>query len=835
MALRTHPPEEKPDETRLRETGLLGSDRAAIGWGASRTPGALLMPEVPLLDETKRARKKTDRRRRLSSLMVTIEPCSKTPCRSRRARRRSRLHKCSTKRRRGAAACCTISGMPITAESPNRDDENDVSRLFAAHNEFSGSAEVVIQAGVVQGDVHVHSAKTVRPRQLPPATAAFTGRSPELALLTSTLASERRSNTVVVSTITGAAGVGKTALAVYWAQQNREIFRDGQLYVDLLGFDPISEPLPVAKAIRGFLDALGVEPRDIPLELDDQIGLYRSLVAGRKILVLLDNAHDSDQLVPLIPGSPTCSVVVTSRNVLTELLLNGATLLSLDVLSETDARNLLVHYIREGRAASEPENVTELLRYCGGLPLAICIVGARSVVRPNLSLSSLADELRHVSSRLDGLAIGGARGNLRTVFSWSYEALDADARKTFRLLGLTTSSDISRSAVAAITGLGSSEIQRSLDDLVEANLLDEHRPMRYRMHDLLRLYAAELSREEDDEAVRVAATRRLLDFFLHSAYAGDRLLKPSRWPIELSPPEPGSHPISFAGEAAALTWFDDEHESIVAALKSAFEDDRYLLAWQLAWTLNSYQHRRGHIRENIAVWLTGLLAAERLGDLILETTAHRRLGYAYFRVAEPEAAEQHLYRGVEAAERSGEIPGLAHTHHALVWILAGQGELDRSLVHAEQALRFYEQVPTPVWEADLLNAVGSVHARLGNFERARQDCERSLSLFRELGHREGEATVLDQLGTIAAQTGLPAFALDHYVQATELLRSYGSSYMEAEVLTRLGSTYGILGRYGEARKALGRAEMLFRQQRVQRAAEAVAQQLAELPPENTSE
>ncbi len=332
------------------------------------------------------------------------------------------------------------------------------------------------------------------PRQLPGAVPHFTGRSEELARL-SQITDQARSQapgTVLISAIGGTAGVGKTALAVHWAHQVANRFPDGQLYVDLRGFGPSCAPMPAATAVRRFLDALAVPAERIPADLDAQIGLYRSLLAGKRILIVLDNARDPDQVRPLLPGAAGCMVLITSRSRLTDLIaLDGAIPLTVDLLTTREARELLVRRLGRARVSGEPAAADELIGLCARLPLAVNIAASGALAHPRTPLSSLAAELRDTRRRLDLLSAGTGAANLRAVFSWSCQTLSSPAARMFRLLGRHSGPDISIAVAASLAATGPDQARRALDELTAAHLLTEHAHGRYRLHDLLRAYATE--------------------------------------------------------------------------------------------------------------------------------------------------------------------------------------------------------------------------------------------------------------------------------------------------------------------------------------------------------
>jgi hypothetical protein len=319
---------------------------------------------------------------------------------------------------------------------------------------------------------------------------------------------------VVISAVSGTAGVGKTALAVYWAHQVADRFPDGQLYVNLRGFDPSGSVMHPAEAVRRFLDALNVPPERIPVDLDAQAVLYRSQLAGKRMLVVLDNARDTAQVRPLLPGAPGCLVLVTSRNQLTSLIAgDGARPISLDLLTDEEARQLLARVLGVDRVAAEPAAVAEIITRCARLPLALALVAARAAVGPHGELQLLAEELRDTQQRWQLLTGDEPTTNVQAVFSWSYQALTPHAARLFRLLGLHPGPDIAAAAAASLAGLPPSTVRPMLAELVRASLLAEHSPGRYAFHDLLRAYATDLAQRTDSDRQRHAATARILNHY----------------------------------------------------------------------------------------------------------------------------------------------------------------------------------------------------------------------------------------------------------------------------------------------------------------------------------
>jgi transcriptional regulator with XRE-family HTH domain len=434
---------------------------------------------------------------------------------------------------------------------------------------------------------------TAVPRQLPAAAPGFAGREAELRALADLLGqTDAGPGMVVISAIAGTAGVGKTALAVHWAHQIADRFPDGQVYLNLRGFGPAGEPVAPADAIRLLLDSLGVAPEQIPAGLDPQAALYRSLLADRRMLIVVDNARDAAQVRPLLPGSQGCLVVVTSRSQLAGLAVaDGARLLTLDVLTEAEARQLMEGRLGCGRVAAELAAVRELTRLCARLPLALAIVAARAAARPALTLAGLAAELRGTQGRLDALGTGDTATDVRTVFSWSCQQLSARATGMFRLLGVHPGPDITVPAAASLAGVPPGAARQALAELAQAHLITEHVPGRYACHDLLRAYAAEQAASHVSAVARRAAVHRALDYYLHTAHAAALLLLSSfRDPIALSSPQPRVRPEQLADRQQALEWFQAERQVLLGAISHAAGAGFSTHAWQLPWVTTYLTH-----------------------------------------------------------------------------------------------------------------------------------------------------------------------------------------------------------------------------------------------------
>ncbi|GLY70826.1 AfsR/SARP family transcriptional regulator [Amycolatopsis taiwanensis] len=663
------------------------------------------------------------------------------------------------------------------------------------------------------------------PRQLPAPPRVFTGRAEQLAVLDRVLdPAQQDGPTAVVSAIGGAGGVGKTSLALHWAYQNADRFPDGQLHVNLRGFDRSGVPELPARVLLGFLRALGVASEAIPADLDGRAALYRSLLSGKRMLVVLDNAHDTDQVEPLLPGSAGCAVLITSRSHLAGVLVRGASLLNLEVMPPDEAHDLLTRHLGAKRAAAEPDAVRELLRYCAGLPLAISIVATRAAAHPDFPLSPLVDELRDASARLDALDAGDLATDLRTVLSWSYQALPDEARRIFGLLGLTPTSEIGLDAAASLLELPPGKARVRLRALEDVHLLQQPAPGRYRMHDLVRLYAAERVVPAED---RAAALRRLVDYYLHTAHQADAMLNPHRRRSELAPPADGVVPPAIPDQRAAFRWFDAEHPQVLAAQDIAVDGGWDTQAWQLAWVLNGFHRRRGHLKEDRAVWRTGVAAADRAGETTPTMLAYSAA--ACSALAEHGAALAELSRGLAMAEQSGDLAAQANTHLALAIAWERKGDDERALIHSEQALRLQRAGGDHLREATTINSIGWFNAKLGRYSLARDYCQRALTLARERDEREEEANTLDSLGYIAAYSGHPEEALTYYQAARDLYRKLGHVAEEAEVLRFLGGTHRDLGNFHEAAAVWSEALAYYDTRHRSDQADQLRCQLAELP------
>ncbi|MBM7814752.1 AfsR/SARP family transcriptional regulator [Saccharothrix algeriensis] len=647
----------------------------------------------------------------------------------------------------------------------------------------------------------------VAPRQLPAPPRHFTGRAAELDALDEALDD---TGGPVVSVVAGAGGIGKTWLALHWAHRHADRFPDGQLFVDLHGFSPDGDPMDPAAAVRGFLDALGVSPDRLPADPHAQAALYRSLVSDKRVLLVVDNAAHADQVTPLLPGGRTCAVVVTGRTRLPGLVTaRGARHLALDVLAEGESRALLTARLGRARAGADHPAVTDLVRLCGGFPLALGVIAARAATEPHLPLADIVAELR--DHGLDALDSDDPAASLPAVLSWSLRRLTDRQRTAFALLGITPGPDIDLPAAASLTDLPDRDARATLRALADASLLDHHPGGRYATHDLIRAYATSLAHDLP-EPVRSAALERVVDCYLHTAHAAERLLEPHRPPHPLDPPSPGARPEPLPDAATALAWFDTHHPHLLAAQHTAAAHRRHRATWHLAWALTTFHQRRGHRHDDLAAWRAAADAAEHLPDPAALVLAHRFLGNAHAESGQHEQAVEHLHRALAVAEHHHDHAQQAHTHHALAWAWGQRGDDRRALGHDLRALDLWRGLDDPVAEARALSGAGWSAARLGEHDTAREHCRQALVLHRRHDYPYGVAATLDTLGYIDHHTGRHEQAAHHYRQALAVLRDLGDTTHAADTLDHLGHALAALGRRAEARAAWREALELYREQ-----------------------
>lgn len=644
------------------------------------------------------------------------------------------------------------------------------------------------------------SATPLVPAQLPAGPRHFVGRARELKALDALLGRRVGPGTVTIAAVDGSAGVGKTAFALHWAHQAASRFPDGQLYVNLRGFDPTGQPLHPSDALRTFFAALDLPPARIPETLEAQAGLYRSLLAGKRMLVVLDNARDAEQARPLLPASPGCLVLVTSRRRLTGLIAaDGAHPLTLDLLSPDEARDLLAGQLGSEPVERDPDAAAALVEACARLPLALTIAAAYSACNPRKPLTAITRQLREAG--LNTFSTGDTATDIRTVFSWSYAALPAGAQRTFRSLGLHPGPDITLPAAAALTDTDPATVAGHLEHLAQAQLLAEELPGRYAFHDLLRAYATEQARARDNPTDSHAALRRIFDFYLCTAREAQAMLRPSiDCLVPPSPPRPEAESERFTDTQQAWDWFEAEHKVLLGVVTMCARTGFDVHAWQVAWTLVTFFERRGHWHDLVAVQRTALETAQRCGDLTGQAYAHHMFGRVCARRGDHQQADDHFTTSVEYFRQLGEVVGQGLGHHALAQVCGREGRDRQALMHAEKALELFRSAGQETGEAQARSAVGWYRSRLGD-PPARYDCEWAVRRLAELGHQPGEAEAWGRLGAVHDDAGQYPDALRCYRRAVGLFRQLRDRYREAATLVSLGDAHQATGDRPAARES----------------------------------
>ncbi|HEY2697056.1 MAG TPA: BTAD domain-containing putative transcriptional regulator [Pseudonocardiaceae bacterium] len=652
------------------------------------------------------------------------------------------------------------------------------------------------------------------PRQLPAAPSSFSGRTRELDRLTAALDQAEPGRTVIISAVGGTGGIGKTWLAVHWAHQHTNRFPDGQLFVNLRGFDPSGKPTSPQDAIRGFLDALGVESSAIPVAFDAQTALYRSLVASKRMLIVLDNAADTAQVVPLLPGSPLCTVVVTSRDRMIGLVnTHGAHPLPLDALPEPEARALLAGRLGTTRLDREPDAVDILITCCAGLPLALSIVASRALEHPGFPLAEFAAELQQATDRLAALDEEPTL-SVRSVLSWSYAALTEEQATVFGLLGLAPGPDISLLAAANLADLTDSRTRSVLRSLERVSLIQQHVPGRFRMHDLVRIYAAERAEVQ----TREPALRRIAAFYANAAARCEHFIgATSRQASPVEPPTTSRGPVDVNGKDAAMAWFDAEYSGLAATVRSLAE-----LAprdvWLIVYSMDYYNMLRGRLEEEVVGWLIALDCAAEFADDVTLSRSHRALGQGYQRLDRQQETLTHWDEALRLAQVAGHTESEAQTHYAFASAWEAWLDFRKGLTHGEQALTLFQSIDHKVGILRSLGLIGYFAGRLGKVEYGLATLEKALPLARSEGLVETAAETNYFIAQILRDTDRRPEAIKRYEQALALCIENQSLYGEVEVQTGLGDCYAEMGDPDRARSAWARAvELLDRQNRAARA------------------
>jgi tetratricopeptide (TPR) repeat protein/transcriptional regulator with XRE-family HTH domain len=640
----------------------------------------------------------------------------------------------------------------------------------------------------------------VVPRELPAAVAHFAGRADELKALDglAELSARTSARAVTISAIGGTAGVGKTALAVHWAHQVADEFPDGQLYANLRGYDP-GQPVRPADALAGFLRALGVPGRDIPAEADERAARYRSLLAGRRVLVVLDNAGSAEQVRPLLPGAPACLAVVTSRDSLAGLVArDGARRLDLDLLPLADAVGLLRALIGN-RVDADPDAAAALAGQCARLPLALRVAAEFAAARPGASLAGLVGELADQQRRLDLLDAGrDTRTAVRAVFSWSCQHLDADAARAFRLLGLAPGPDLDRYAAAALTDTTVERAGAVLDLLARAHLIQASRPGRYGLHDLLRAYARERAAADDGEGEMRAALTRLFDYYLQAAATAMDALFPAERHARPSVRGQNIPAPPVASPALARTWLDAERAGLVDVAAHTARNGWLGHATGLAATLFRYLDSGGHFPDALAVHGHARYAARLAGDRTAEATALISLGLVRYWQGSGQQAADFYQQALALFCEAGDQPGQARAMNSLGLVDLQHGPYQRARGHFQAALALHRAAGDRLGEARALDNLGFAESQQGQYQEASDLLQQAVALYREVGHQMGEARALGNLGLVDLHQGHYQQARARMERTLALCHEAGDRIGEARALSGLGEVDRRQGRHQQA-------------------------------------
>ncbi|HCU50719.1 MAG TPA: AfsR family transcriptional regulator, partial [Micromonosporaceae bacterium] len=609
---------------------------------------------------------------------------------------------------------------------------------------------------------------SIVPRELPADVGGFVGRTAQLQTLDAMIPD---SSPVVISAIAGTAGVGKTALAVHWARRVASRFPDGQLYLNLNGFSS-SAPIRPIEALASMLRSVGVPSEKVPMEEADAAALFRSTVAARQMLIVLDNARSADQVRPLLPGSNGCLVLVTSRNNLSGLVAReGARRLDLDVLSPGEARDLLARILGDARVRAEPSAVDDLAQACAYLPLALRVAAANLNDQPHRTVAAHVDELRS-GNRLASLAVeDDDQAAVRSAFDLSYHDIEAPVRSTFRLLGLVPGRDFTIDAVAAMAGLSHLEASRHLVRLSNAHLIEQAAPERYTFHDLLRLYASECAHAEDGESSRTSALQRLFDWYIHTVEAAAKQLYANLVRLPVPPAGEAATPVSFEGPAAATAWLDSERLNIIFTIHYAAEFGPSEAAWLLASGMRGYFARRRHMVDWLPAATVALAATESAGDARAQAVAHLVVAHA----------SQAQYAHQQAID------------------------------HLQAAAALAEDVSWPQLRATCIGNLGGLYYEMGSMDKAVAVVRQSLELSRDVGHLNGEAQALSNLGLLLTRCGQLDEAHELLQEALRLYGQKGAAATPLSIaLTQLADVLRLRGDLGQADAFLRQALVVMR-------------------------
>lgn len=673
---------------------------------------------------------------------------------------------------------------------------------------MAGAFGQAVQAGSVSGGVHFHGPEATRfpgPRQLPGGVRDFVNRSDEIAQLDSCIGTDG-SGTVLIA---GTAGAGKTALAVHWSHRVKERYPAGQLYANLRGYDP-QEPVTVERVIDGFLRALGVPPAAAPAAIEDRTALYRSILAGGGFLVVLDNVSSARQERPLLPGAG-CAVVVTTRGRLSGLVArDGARRVEVGTLSAPQSVALLRTITDSARGKDAPAELAHLARLCALLPLALRIAAERAAVRPHMPLADLINELQDGTGPWESLVVDeDEQDTIDAVFAWSYRGLPDDAARLFRVLGLMPGTDFSVPAAAAAADLPVRAAARLLDALAGAHLLEQSGAERFEFHDLLRAYAAELGRRHDAEEIRVAALRRVLDWYLRTAHHAasfiDTQFRTPEWPVLDDAP-----PLAFADRAAAVEWLEQEKSNLVAAVKRAEAADLPEPAWRLAATLGRIYASRPHIEDWIDTGRVGLSSARERAPAAAVADLLDNLGMALVQAGKGEDALAHHEEALAIRTAEHDLFGQGASHNALGLVRLRAHQMADARTHFEEALTRFRELGDERWEGIALANLADALLETGELAAAESAAHTALCLQRATGNRLGEFSTLITLGRTAQEGGRGEEAREHTIHALRVAEELENSVRIAYASLELGRLHAAEGGVDAALEAFFLAAAMHR-------------------------
>jgi DNA-binding SARP family transcriptional activator len=637
------------------------------------------------------------------------------------------------------------------------------------------------------------------PAQLPRDLPTFTGRSADLEFVLAGFTDEPGVDSVTV--IAGMAGVGKTTLAVHAAHLLAERFPDGQLYVDLRGFDPSGMILSQQDAIRQLLAGLGVPPDRIPAEADAQVGLYRSMLAGRRILVVLDNARSAEQVRPLLPGDSQCRVLVTSRDQMRSLIaIEGARLVGLSPLSREDARDTLARRLGAARVHAEGEAADRLIELCAGLPLALSVVAARAAIHANYSLASIAAELTESGNSLNALADPDSVVDARASLSLSYHALSPKAARLLRLSSLHRGAEVSRDAMASLAGASVPETLAGLDELERVHLMTRPEPSYYASHDLVRAYAAEVASSDPADELD-EAMKRVCDHYRQSAYRAMQVLRPSRSPIAIPAPLPGVTVTDFDDPEDAFAWFAKTYPILRALLDQTAQRGLSAYTWQLAWALDPFHNSQARWQDKVAVHRIALAAAERLADPALRGHSHRNLGQAFQHLGDKQQAMEHFELAQQLYDELGDKADQARNLIHLVGLMLDSDSPEAAKEYALRAVALAVEVGDRELEAGALNNLAYSHSMGGDQAAAIEIAQRALALLDGTDLASFRPHILCTLAQCRYRAGEYEQTAAPLIEALGIFRAQRDRLEEANTLKLVATAQRKLGNLQAAQHA----------------------------------